>query len=514
MPVLTDYVSYADAYRHFSRDALWALFDGDRNHLNIAHECVDRHDPARTAIRVSHAGGTDERITFGDLARVSNQIANYLARTGVRSGDRIAIMLEPSLAFYALLFGTMKSGAVAVPLFTLFGADGLRLRTDDCAPAMLFLAEDKAELADVVNMPTVIAGAEFMAEIADQPEEFSVATGGDDMAMYQYTSGTSRDLPEAVKHRHRAVVTVCVAALYGTGVRPGDRFMCPSSPAWGHGLWHGTLGPLALGVEIAAYAGPFEPARLFGAIGDFGITNLSAAATHYRMMKNAGLGINGGPGLQKLSFTGEAMDPDTADWARQVFGRDVRSIYGTTEVGVLIAGYPGAPDFDAPPGALGKPVPAVEVAVIGGDGEPCDPGCIGEIMVRRRGTWFPTKDLGHVDAGGYFFHDGRADDVIISAGWTLSPLDMENVLLKHPDVLEVAVVADFDEGRGQVAKAHVVSARSGDEKFVRELMEFAKSRLARHEYPRRVVFAESLPKTPAGKVNRRALREMANDALE
>ena len=507
MSELTDYVTYAEAHRHFSRDALWSLFDGDRGRLNITHECVDRHDPDRLAVRVSHAGGGIEKITFGALSRAASQVAHHLTGIGIRRGERVGIMLEPGLAFYALLFGTMKMGAVAVPLFTLFEAEGLDFRIGDCAPSHLFLAEDKAYLTDAVDINTSVITPSFFDDLGALPAEFAAKTQSDDMAMYQYTSGTSRDLPEAVKHRHQAVVTVCVAALYGTGVRPGDRFMCPSSPAWGHGLWHGTIAPLALGVEIAAYAGPFDPTRLFTTIKEMEITNLSAAATHFRMMKNAGLGSDGEVPLQKLSFTGEAMDVDTAEWCRRIFGHHVRSIYGSTEVGVLITGYPGASDFDPPPGSLGKPVPGVEVAVLDADDNPCPPGQVGEIKVRRHGEWFPIKDLGHVDENGFYFHDGRADDVIISAGWTLSPLDMENVLMKHPDVLEVAVVADPDAERGQVAKAHVVSRRAGDDAFVRELMEFAKCRLARHEYPRRVVFVDGLPKTPAGKINRRALRD-------
>ena len=134
----------------------------------------------------------------------------------------------------------------------------------------------------------VVADASFMQDLQRFDATFAPATAANDMALFQYTSGTTRDLPEAVKHTHRAVVVVAAAALYGTGVRPGDRFFCPSSPAWGHGLWHGTLAPLALGVQTGTMSGRFDPERLLAALHDFRITNLSAAATHYRMMKNCG----------------------------------------------------------------------------------------------------------------------------------------------------------------------------------------------------------------------------------
>jgi acetyl-CoA synthetase len=507
MTRLTDFTSYADAWRHFSKDALWALFDGDRARLNIAHECVDRHDPDRVAIRIAKTDGGDEIITFGELALASNRFAQWLGARGIAAGERVAIMAEPTLAFYAALFGAMKAGAVAVPLFTLFGPDGLKLRVEDCAPSVLLLAPEKRDLAASVQVPVVIADNAFLAELAAMPASFEPVMDADAMAMFQYTSGTTRELPEAVKHRHRAIVTVTIAALYATGVRPGDRFMCPSSPAWGHGLWHGTLAPLALGVTIAAYTGPFRPERLVQALDDFAVTNLSAAATHYRMMRNSGALAGRRMELEKLTFTGEAMDGATAEWVRDTFGQYARSFYGSTEVGVVLAGFPGAADFEFKPGSLGKPVPGVEVAVLGPDGRPAAAGEVGEINVKRQGTWFPIKDLGHVDAEGHFFHDGRADDVIISAGWTMSAQEIEDTLLKHPDVREAAVIAVPDATRGQVAKAFIVSPRPGDDAFVKEIQDHAKSRLAHHEYPRQVAFAASLPKTPAGKINRKALRD-------
>ena len=506
---LTDYLSYADAQTHFSKDRLWALLDGDRRRLNIGHECLDRHPGARMAVRIAFADGREESFTFGELTDWSNRFANYLGRFGLAKGDRVAIMLDPSLPFYFALFGAMKAGFVAVPLFTLFGPDGLALRIDDCAPRILLAPPDKAGLAAGRDDLTVIpVDAVFLDAVARESNSFTPDTAADDMAMYQYTSGTTRELPEAVKHRHRAVVTVIIAALYATGVRPGDLFMCPSSPAWGHGLWHGTLAPLALGVTIASYSGPFDPARLLGALEDFRITNISAAATHYRMMKNCGAAAGHEFTIEKASFTGEPIDSATAEWAEALFGTPVCSIYGTTETGIILAGYPGAPDFDRRPGSLGKPVPTIELAIHDTDGKPCPPGTIGEIMLCRGETWFPTKDRGHTDSDGYYYHDGRADDVIISAGWTMSAVEIEDILLKHADVTEAAAIGVPDETRGQVVKAFIVSARPGDEAFARELRTFSQQRLSRHEYPRRITFTDQLPKTDVGKVSRKKLREM------
>jgi acetyl-CoA synthetase len=453
-------------------------------------------------------GGHDEILRFGELAAWSSRFAHYLAEHDVGPGDRVGIMLEPSLPFYAALFGAVKRGAIAVPLFTLFGPDGLRLRVDDCAPRLLLVSEAQAAVArEVPGLRTVVADQRFLDALAGYRDRYAPATRADDLAVFQYTSGTTRELPAAVRHTHRSIVTLMVAALYGTGVRPGDRFFCPSSPAWGHGLWHGTLGPLALGVGAGAFAGRFDADRLLRALAEHQITNLSAAATHYRMMKGAGTASRYRYAIRKLSFTGEPIDEATRAFVEALFGTPVCSMYGTTEVGVILASYPGAPDFAVKPGSLGKPVPGVEVEVQRSDGTRCAPDEPGEIRVKRRDGWFPTKDRGWVDADGYFFHGGRADDVIISAGWTISAVEVEGALLKHPDVREAAVVGAPDALRGHVVLAFIVSPRRGDEAFTHELQEWTRTRLAQHEYPRRVEFVTELPKTPAGKINRKALRE-------
>ena len=507
MTRLTDLSTFADAQRHFSGAGLWALFDGDREHLNIAHECVDRWaaGPDRTAIRLAYGDGTTEEFGFHALSAWSSRFAHWLVARGIAPGDRVAIMLEPSLPFYAALFGAMKAGAVAVPLFTLFGPDGVRLRVDDCTPRLLLTnAEKAATTGDIQSVETIVADDAFMEALRPYPDRFEADTRADAMAMYQYTSGTTRDLPEAIKHTHRAVVVVANAALYGTGVRPGDRYFCPSSPAWGHGLWHGTLAPLGLGVETGTFSGRFDPALLLKALSDFGITNLSAAATHYRMMKNAGAASRWTYGIRKMSFTGEPVDSDSLTFAEATFGTRLCSMYGTTEVGVILADYPGADDFPGRPGSLGKPVPGVRVAVIAPDGSECPPGVSGEIKVWRHNAWFPTKDRGTVDEDGYFWHGGRADDVIISAGWTIGATEVENALLKHPSVREAAVIGVPDPVRGHVIKAFLVVAEPVP---VAEVQDFVRTRLSQHEYPRIVEFVSELPKTPAGKVNRKTLRD-------
>ena len=515
MPRLDDSSDHAFAVAHYAPEKLWEFFDGCVDALNIAHECIDRHAGDRLAVRVVHTEGGDEFFSFRELADWSSRAAHWLERCGVMFGDRVAVMLDPSLAFYAAIFGAMKRGAIAVPLFTLFGPEGVRLRLADCGPRILLTSAAKAEIASgIPGLEVVVADEGWLAELEDLPARYAMTTRGGDMALFQYTSGTTRELPTAVEHPHRSLVVLMLAALYGTGIRRGDEFFCPSSPAWGHGLVHGTLAPLALGVSTGTYAGKFDPVRLMRALQDYGITNLSAAATHYRMMRTSGVADRFRFAIRKLSYTGEPIDSETLHFIDTTFGVPACSMYGTTEVGVVLVNYPGARDFPVKPGSLGKPVPGLRVEVQRPDGTPAASDEIGELKVFRRGAWVPTKDLAKVDADGYFYHAGRTDDVIISAGWTMSPVEIEDVLLQHPDVTEAAAIGVPDAIRGQVVKAFIVSSRSGDAAFERELQDFARTRLSQHEYPRLIAFPTELPKTPAGKINRKALRDAGGATVQ
>lgn len=510
MEKLSDYTSYADALIKANGEALWALFDGDKASLNIAHECILRHadGSGRPAVRIAQANGGSEILSFDEIAMGASRFAHWLESEGFAKGDRIALMLEPSKAYYVFLFGAMLRGCISVPMFTLFGPDALRLRVEDCRPALFLTNNEKAPIArDIGGLRVIEASDAFIDELASFPDYYQSDTKPSDLACFQYTSGTTRELPEAVQHTHRSIVTLMYAALYGTGVRPGDQFFCPSSPAWGHGLWHGTLAPLALGVTTGTYAGRFDAARLLSALAEFGITNLSAAATHYRMMKNAGTADQYTFAIRKLSFTGEPIDPATLEFVEGTFRTPVCSMYGTTEIGVVLVNFPGAPDYHVKPGSLGKPIPGLKLEVQRPDGTPTNPGEIGELMLWRRDGWLSTKDRAKIDEDGYFYHCGRADDVIISAGWTMSAVEIENTLLKHEDVLEAAVIGVPDATRGQVVKAFITSNRAYSDAFADELKEFTRTRLSQHEFPRIIEILSELPKTPAGKVHRKVLRD-------
>ena len=335
MNSILDLRTYEEVLRGFSWDGLWALFDGNEARMNLAHECIDRHRGKGTAISVKFADGRSEHYAFAEVADLTGRFANWLARRGIAKGDRVAVILDPSRAFYVGMFGAMKHGAIAVPMFTLFGPEGLALRLNDCRPKLILTQSSAGEFP---GAQVVRADEAFWGELMRESADYVPATSSTDYALFQYTSGTTRELPEAVKHTHRAVVTLMVAALYGLGLRPGDRYFCPSSPAWGHGLSHGTISPLALGIHTASYSGKFDAQRVAEALREFDIDNIAAAPTVFRMMRNAG--VSGFP-VRKISYAGEPMDSATMGWVEREFGVTPASMYGTTEVGVVIVNYPG-----------------------------------------------------------------------------------------------------------------------------------------------------------------------------
>ena len=498
-------LTVAEASAGFTWERMWGLFDGDRERLNLAHECLDRHAGGGDAVCVQFADGRAERYGFSELSGWTSRFANWLLGRGIARGERVAIMADPSLGFYVGMFGAMKAGAVAVPLFTLFGPDGLALRINDCRPALLLTQSDAPALQAMFPAVRVVALDDaFWQELARESDRFTPCTAASDLALFQYTSGTTRELPEAVKHTHRAIVTLMPAALYGVGVEAGDRYFCASSPAWGHGLAHGTLAPLALGVRTGSYSGKFDAQRLFEALEAFEIDNFAAAPTVFRMLRASGLRDRFDLRLKKISYSGEPMDPATWEWVEQSFGVRPASMYGSTEVGVLIVNFPGFPDYEIRKDALGQPCPGQAVAILDESGQQVPDRTSGEISARRKEGWFRVKDRGWRDADGYFHIEGRSDDVIISAGWTMSAVEIENTLMKHPGVVEAAVIGVPDAVRGLVAKAFIVANGAVGQD---EIASFMKSQLSRHEYPRQLEFVASLPKTPAGKVNRKALRD-------
>jgi len=507
---MLEYRTYEEARKNFTWEQTWELFDGNPDSFNMGHECVDRHRDKGTAIRIQFADGHREKYTFEQLSKMSSQFAHALESSGIQFGDRVAVMLDPTIEFYVSLFGTMKRGAIAVPAYTQFGPEAIEFRLKDSGAKILITSEeDMRGWREWPGVTVITIGRPFEDFIRNQPELYEPKTAAKDVAVYQYTSGTTRKFPTAIKHYHRSIVTLMTAAVFGRGLRPGDRYFCPSSPAWGHGLWHGTLSPLALGIAVGAYSGKFDMETFLTGLKEFEIDNLGAAPTVYRMMKNSGLLERFKLKIKKMHYTGEPMDTDTFQYLLDTFGVPPHSGYGSTEAGALIYQYAGFEGWKVKPGSLGKPMPGLEVTLLNEKGEEVPPGTIGEIALKRRGEWFRVKDAAVVDEDGYYWHKGRVDDVIISSGWTISPTEVEDALQKHPAVKESLVLGVPDKERGQLVKAYVITDRTPSEELAEEIKGFVRERLSRHEYPRLVEFIDSFPRTEGGKIKREEMKRRA-----
>ncbi len=504
---MLQYESYEEARERFTWDQTWELFDGSRENFNMGHECVDRHVGKGTAIRIKFYDRHREEYSFDELSAWSSQFANGLESMGLEFGDRVAIMLDPCIEYYTSLFGTMKRGAVAVPCYSQFGPEALEFRLRDSGAKVLVTDQETLKIGADLSNVTVITTAQFKDFIQGHGEQYQARTSAKDVAVYQYTSGTTRKFPEAVKHYHRSIVTLMPAAIFGRGFRLGDRYFCPSNPAWGHGLWHGTLSPLALGIAVGAYSGKFDVEVLLEGLQEFEIDNIGAAPTVYRMIKNSGLAPRFNLKIQKMHYTGEPMDTNTFEFLLKTFGVPPHSGYGSTEAGALIYQYAGFKHWVVKPGSLGKPMPGVEVALIDHDGNEVSQGTIGEIAMKRRGQWFRVKDAAVMDEDGYYWHKGRVDDVIISAGWTISPTEVEDAIQKHPAVLEVVVIGVPDNERGQIVKAYILPKGKPSPQLKSEIQNFVKEKLSKHEYPREIEFVEGFPKTEGGKIKREVLKK-------
>ena len=510
---MLEYETYEEAREKFTWEQTWEVFDGNPENFNMGHECVDRHVGKGTAIRIKFYDRHREEYTFNELSKWSSQFANALESMGIEFGERVAIMLDPCIEYYVSLFGTMKRGAIAVPCYSQFGPEALEFRLKDSSAKVLITTEETKKIgADLSKVAVITTGSNFQDFIKNKRDVYEPRTAAKDVAVYQYTSGTTRKFPEAIKHYHRSIVTLMPAAIFGRGFRPGDRYFCPSNPAWGHGLWHGTLSPLALGIAVGAYSGKFDMEVFLEGLEEFEIDNLGAAPTVYRMIKNSGLVGKFNLKIKKMHYTGEPMDTDTFQFLVETFGVPPHSGYGSTEAGAIIYQYAGFKNWLVKPGSLGKPMPGIEIALLDKEGKEVPQGTIGEIAMKRRGEWFRVKDAAVMDEDGYYWHKGRVDDVIISSGWTISPTEVEDVLQRHPAVLEVAVIGVPDKERGQIVKAFILPKQEPNQELKEEIQNFVKERLSKHEYPREIEFVKRFPKTEGGKIKKEELKGRAHVA--
>jgi acetyl-CoA synthetase len=504
-----EYSTYEEAKKNFKWSERWEVFDGNRKRFNITHECVSRHVSDEIAIRIKFDDRHKEVYTFREFDRFVSQFANLLERLAIRQGDRIVLLLPPSLEYYVSMFGTLKRGAVVVPCSPLFGPEAISFRIENSRAKAIVTTKERLSLIDKKFAPKLqlIEAEQLRRDLRNEKEIYESETSADTLAMMQFSSGTT-GAPKPVMYRHGALTVSAPQMKFQVGLQPDDNFFCPSSPAWGHGIWFGTMSPLIFGKAIGAYSGKFDAEILLEALEEFEITNISAISSHYRLIMNSGKIENYRLKIKRMTYTGEVMTMEVIRFFQEKLGITPHCMYGTTEVGPICSDYAGFKDWKVKPGSLGKPaIGGHKVAVLDEKGNELPPGREGQIALWDGSKWTRVGDIAYKDEEGYFWYRCRADDVIISAGYTIGPIEIEEVLKKHPAVMEVAVVGSPDKERGEVVKAFIKANRNPSEQLKEEIQEFVKANLSKHEYPREIEFLEELPKTPDGKIRRKELRE-------
>jgi medium-chain acyl-CoA synthetase len=494
-------------------------------------------DRSRVALYWENEAGATARLTFWDVKQATNRMMNALDGLGVGRGDPVMVMLPRIPAWQTVVIGGLKLGALVIPCTASLRAKDIAYRARHSgAKAIVTSVEQVPEveraLADLPGPSVRLAFGGAPAGWHDLDAVLARASSGgvpartrsDEPALCFYTSGTTKD-PKAVLHAHRYPFAHRYTGEYWLDLQRADLHWTTSDTGWAKAAYGVLFGPWMNGVPVFMFDGRFDPARELDLLARYEISVFCAPPTEYRLLVKEDLSGRRLPRLRHCTGAGEPLNPEVIHAWHDRFGLLVHDGYGQTETILLAANVPGLP---IRPGSMGKPFPGHDLRVIGEEGEELPAGEVGDLALRgtppslfveywkdpeatassRRGEWYLTGDRARRDEDGYLWFVGRADDVIISAGYRIGPFEVESALLEHPAVVESAVVASPDAVRGEIVKAFVVlrpGHEPGDE-LARALQDHVKRVTAPYKYPRAIEFVDALPKTVSGKIRRVELR--------
>ena len=497
---------------------------------NIAADVCDKHARAKPAMVWESFDGSTRELEWGELQDLANQAAHTLAGLGVTRGDRVAVVLPPTPEAAAIFFGVWKLGAILLSMSVLYGDDGIEHRLSDSGAKLLVTDHGNAPRFDQPWAPDTLV-LELDVLTAAPTDHVCADTSADDPAQLYYTSGTT-GLAKGIVHAHRYILGH-EEFRYCHEVQDGERFHGMGEWAWAAGIAP-LLGPWRLGALQCVYRreGGFDPHKQLDFLSRHAVTNVFTTPTAMRsMMAIEDAGTRYPQAFRRVCSAGEPLNPEAIRWFREQYGVTVLDYYGLTESYPLVANYPF---LEVREGSMGRPMPGWDVQLLDEDEHPVGQGERGEICLRARsnphyplgywrndeasaetfgGEWFHTKDAAVQDEDGYIWYVGRADDVIIAAGYRIGPFEVESACLEHAAVREAAVVASPDVLRGNVVKAFIVLADGYEpsETLADEIKAHVRQRLSAYAYPRRVEFVLELPKTLTGKIRRIELRQLELD---
>ncbi|TKI51154.1 acetate--CoA ligase [Bacillus mycoides] len=540
--------NYEEAYANFNWEEVNKNFTwNETGRVNMAYEAIDKHAKSDRKNKVAlyyQDGSRKEKYTFKEMKDFSNKAGNVLKNYGdVEKGDRVFIFMPRSPELYFALLGAVKLGAIVGPLFEAFMEGAVRDRLEDSEAKVLITTPELLERIPLNDLPAL----KTVFLVGDNAEEggktvafnplFEQASkelhiewlGREDGLILHYTSG-STGKPKGVLHAQNAMVQHYQTAKWVLDLKEDDVYWCTADPGWVTGTAYGIFAPWLVGASNVILGGRFSPEAWYEALQDYGVTVWYSAPTAFRMLMGAGQDAIKKYDLSQVRHVlsvGEPLNPEVIRWGMSAFGLRIHDTWWMTETGgQVICNYPC---MEIRPGSMGKPIPGVKAAIVDNEGNEVPPYTMGNLAIGKGwpsmmlavwnnpqkydsyfmpGDWYVSGDSAYMDEDGYFWFQGRIDDVIMTSGERVGPFEVESKLIEHAAVAEAGVIGIPDPVRGEIIKAFI-ALRAGYEpsdELKEEIRQFVKKGLAAHAAPRQIEFRDKLPKTRSGKIMRRVLK--------
>lgn len=539
---------YEQTYRNFDWSEVEKNFSfSETGRVNVAHEAIDRHAESARKNKVAlyyRDPERDEKYTFKEMKDMSNKAGNILKQTcDVEKGDRVFIFMPRSPELYFAALGAIKLGAIVGPLFEAFMEGAVKDRLEDSEAKVIITTPELLNRIPLDDLPAlkhvVLVGEnvkeegpfiDFNSRMKDASRKLQVEwVEKTDGLVLHYTSG-STGKPKGVLHVHNAMVQHYQTAKWVLDLKEEDVYWCTADPGWVTGTAYGIFGPWLVGASNVIVGGRFRPEAWYETIEDYGVSVWYSAPTAFRMLMGAGDEVVKKYDLSSLRHilsVGEPLNPEVIRWGVKVFNLRVHDTWWMTETGAqLICNYPA---MEIKPGSMGKPIPGVEAAIVDDQGNELPPYRMGNLAIKKGwpsmmhtiwnnkekyesyfmpGDWYVSGDSAYMDEEGYFWFQGRIDDVIMTSGERVGPFEVESKLVEHPAVAEAGVIGKPDPVRGEIIKAFVAlrDGHTASDELKEEIRQFVKRGLAAHAAPREIEFRDKLPKTRSGKIMRRVLK--------
>lgn len=538
---------YDQARAAFQWDDVISTFSWHTTGLvNMGYEAIDKHAESDKADKIAlhYSDATrEESYTFGQMKAQSNKFGNVLRNLGISKGDRVFIFMPRSPELYFALLGTIKIGAIAGPLFEAFMETAVRDRLQDSGAIAIVTTPALLSRVPVGELPelrhVILVGAESelqpgqidcAAAMAEASEQLDIEwVDREHGLLLHYTSG-STGKPKGVFHVHNAMIQQKYTGQIVLDLQEDDIYWCTADPGWVTGTSYGVFAPWLNGATNVVRGGRFSPQDWYNTIQKYKITVWYSAPTAFRMLMGAGDDVVTQFDLSSLRHVmsvGEPLNPEVIRWGMKVYGHRIHDTWWMTETGAqLICNYPS---MDIRPGSMGRPIPGTHAAIIDDRGNELPPMRMGNLAIRtpwpammravwnnpakyeeyfRLEGWYVSGDSAYMDEDGYFWFQGRVDDVINTSGERVGPFEVESKLVEHPAVAEAGVIGKPDPLRGEVIKAFIAlrEGYTASDELKDDIARFVKIGLSAHAAPREIEFRDKLPKTRSGKIMRRVLK--------